>query len=185
LLTKQAQIKREKTKEDLRPFLTIQGQASALGAFPVDSILVLLFGAFLWGVSTVFYKKFLTRVDPFVTHFVQLAVGSVFLCVWVFGTGGFVVSADMTYVGLLIVSSPGALAAGNVVWLYLLKREEATTLSGSSLIIPAMALLFGWWILGESLDSVSVLGCALTLVGVCLVNLRRKNSAAPVGRDKV
>jgi len=102
-----------------------------------------------------------------------------------FGTGGFVGSADMTYVGLLIVSSPGALAAGNVVWLYLLKREEATTLSGSSLIIPAVALLFGWWILGESLDSVSVLGCALTLVGVCLVNLRRKNSAAPVGRDKV
>jgi len=88
LLTKQAQIKREKTKEDLRPFLTIQGQASALGAFPVDSILVLLFGAFLWGVSTVFYKKFLTRVDPFVTHFVQLAVGSVFLCVWVLGLAG-------------------------------------------------------------------------------------------------
>jgi drug/metabolite transporter (DMT)-like permease len=129
----------------------------------------------------VFYKKFLTQVDPFVTHFMQLAVGSVFLCGWVFGTGGFVVIGNMTYVGWLVVSSLGALAAGNIVWLYLLKREEATTLSGSSLVIPAVALLFGWWILGESLDSVSVLGCALTLVGVCLVNLRRKNGAAARG----
>jgi len=42
----------------------------------------------LWGVSIVFYKKFLTHVDPFVTHFVQLAVGSVFLCVWVLGLAG-------------------------------------------------------------------------------------------------
>jgi hypothetical protein len=30
LLTKQAQIKREKTKEEYTPFLTISGQASAL-----------------------------------------------------------------------------------------------------------------------------------------------------------
>lgn len=155
-----------------------------LGAVPVHSILVLLFGAFLWAVSVLFYKKFLTHVDPFVTHFLQLAVGSVFLCAWVFGTSGFVVSVDVTYVGLLIVSSTGALAAGNVLWLYLLKREEATTLSGSSLIIPAVALLFGWWILGENPSFESVLGSGLTLAGVYLVNLRRKNGASALGRGK-
>jgi len=155
-----------------------------LAAFPVDSILVMLLGAFLWAVSVLFYKKFLTHVDPFVTHFMQLAVGSVFLCAYVFGTNGFVVSADVTYVGLLIVSSTGALAAGNVVWLYLLKREEATTLSGSSLIIPAVALLFGWWILRESPGFESVLGSGLTLAGVYLVNLRRKNGSRVASQGK-
>ncbi len=155
-----------------------------LEAVPVHSILVLLFGAFLWAVSVLFYKKFLTHVDPFVTHFLQLAVGSVFLCAWVFGTSGFVVSVDVTYVGLLLVSSTGALAAGNVVWLYLLKREEATTLSGSSLIIPAVALLFGWWILGENPSFESFLGSGLTLAGVYLVNLRRKKGASALGRGK-
>jgi len=153
-------------------------------AFPADSILVMLFGAFLWAVSVLFYKRFLTHVDPFVTHFMQLAVGSVFLCAYVFGTSGFVVSADVTYVGLLIISSIGALAAGNVVWLYLLKKEEATTLSGSSLIIPAVALVFGRWILGESLGFESILGSGLTLAGVYLVNWRGRNNAHAASQGK-
>ena len=145
-----------------------------LGAFPVDSILTMLLGAFLWAVSVLYYKKFLAHVDPFVTHFMQMAVGSVFLSMYVFGVTGFAVSTDMNYVVLLLVSASGALAAGNVIWFYLLQKEEATTLSGSSLIIPVVAMFSGWLILNESLYLASVVGAALTLFGVYLVNFRRK-----------
>ena len=40
------------------------------------------------------------------------------------------------------------------------------------------------FVLHKFLVSVSVLGCALTFVGVCLVNLRRKNCAVAIGRGK-
>ena len=40
------------------------------------------------------------------------------------------------------------------------------------------------FVLHRFLVSVSVLGCALILVGVCLVNLIRKNAAAAMGRGK-
>ena len=40
------------------------------------------------------------------------------------------------------------------------------------------------FVLHRFLVSAAVLGCALILVGVCLVNLRRKNAAAAVGRGK-
>lgn len=49
---------------------------------------------------------------------------------------------------------------------------------------PAVALLFGGWILGENPSFESVLGSGLTLAGVYLVYLRRKNGASALGRGK-
>jgi drug/metabolite transporter (DMT)-like permease len=46
-----------------------------------------------------------------------------------------------------------------------LRDEEAITLSSSTLLVPAVALLFGWQFLGENLNFESLLGSALTLVG--------------------
>ncbi|MEM2094811.1 MAG: EamA family transporter, partial [Candidatus Bathyarchaeia archaeon] len=54
--------------------------------------------------------------------------------------------------------------------LFLLSKEDATVLSGSSLIVPLLALLIGWRVLGESVGAQSLLGATLTLCGVYLVN---------------
>jgi drug/metabolite transporter (DMT)-like permease len=78
-----------------------------------------------------------------------------------------------------MLSSIGALAVGNIIWFFLLKEEEATTLSGSSLIIPAVAMFFGWQILGENFNVASILGSALTIGGICLLNIKRKMSNTP------
>lgn len=144
------------------------------GSFTFDSALVMLFGAVLWAFAAVYYKKFLSHVDPLITHFSQLSVGVIPLIFLGLTTSNFVFPLDTSYVALLMISSVGALAVGNVIWLFLLKEEEATIVTGSSLIVPVIALFFGWQLLGENFGVESLLGSALTLAGVCLINVKRK-----------
>lgn len=146
------------------------------GSVTFYSALIMLFAAFLWALSVMYYKKYLNHVDPFVTHFLQLAFGVLPLTILSVTAGNFVFPMDATYVWLVLYSSVGALAIGNVIWFFLLKEEEATTLSGSSLIIPVVAMFFGWQLLGEGLGVESLFGSTLTLIGVGLINLKRRNA---------
>jgi len=144
------------------------------GSLTLSSALIMLLGAFLWATSVIHYKKFLNHMDPLITHFSQLSVGIVPLAFLSLTSGNFIFPVDSLYIEILVFSSVGALAVGNIIWFLLLKEEEATTLSGSSLIVPAIAMFFGWRLLGESFSAESLLGSALTLGGVYLLNIKRK-----------
>jgi drug/metabolite transporter (DMT)-like permease len=146
--------------------------AGRIGSFTINSVLVSLFGAFLWGASIVYCKKFLSEVDPYVTQFLALSVGTL-LSIGLNLTGkSFFFPIDVNYMLIVVYCSIGGLAMGNVIWLYLLEREEATILSGSSLIVPAIALLLGWLILGETLSSESLVGVGVTLLGIYVMHAR-------------
>ena len=56
-------------------------------------------------------------------------------------------------------------------------EEETTTVSGSSLLIPMVALISGWILLGEIIELTSVIGFVLILTGVFLVNMKPRNNA--------
>jgi drug/metabolite transporter (DMT)-like permease len=148
------------------------------GSFTLNYAFIMLLGAFLWAVAVIHYKKFLSHVDPFITHFAQLSVGVVPLVFLSLTMSPFNFPGDTLYVEVLVFSSVGALAVGNIIWFFLLREEEATTLSGSSLIIPVVAILFGWQLLGESFSTKSLFGSVLTLGGVCLLNVKKKVSNA-------
>lgn len=149
-----------------------------MSSFTLESSLVLLLTAFLWAISVVFYKKFLGLADPFVAVFLQMAIGSVLFIALDIGMGSLIFPANMQYVAIVLYSSIAGLAIANILWLQLLRDEEATTLSSSVLLVPAVALLFGWRLLGENLGIESLLGAALTLGGVFLANLSRNRSHA-------
>lgn len=149
---------------------------NAAGSFTVGSSLIMFFAAFLWAVSVIYYKKFLNHVDPFIAVFLQLAIGSVLFTALDLGMNSLNFPTNAQYIAIVVYSSAGGLALGNVFWLHLLRDEEAITLSSSTLLVPAVALLFGWQFLGESLNLESLLGSALTLVGVCLTIFAKNRS---------
>jgi probable blue pigment (indigoidine) exporter len=148
------------------------------GSFTISSGLIMFFSAFLWAISVVYYKKFLGHADPFVAVFLQLALGSTVFIVLDLGMNSLTFPTNMQYVAIVLYSAAGGLALGNMLWLHLLRDEEATTLSSSTLLVPAVALLFGWQFLGENLNLGSFLGSALTLGGVYLANTSRNLSHA-------
>jgi len=105
-----------------------------------------------------------------------LAIGSVLFTALDLGMNSLTFPTNAQYIAIVAYSSAGGLALGNVFWLHLLRDEEAITLSSSTLLVPAVALLFGWQFLGENLNLESLLGSAFTLVGVCLTNLAKNRS---------
>lgn len=144
----------------------------SLSSFSVDSTIILLLGALLWAVALVYYKRSLIHVDPLVTNFFQLSLGAIPLCMFSLFADGFVFPGDAAYVWIILYTSVGAFTIGSTVWLFIVKEEDVTVVAGSSFLVPLVALLFGWIFLGETVRIESMIGSALILAGVYLVNTK-------------
>jgi drug/metabolite transporter (DMT)-like permease len=72
---------------------------------------------------------------------------------------------------------PTALAF--TTWAYALARTSAGRLGVSTYAVPPIAILLGWWLLGEAPAALAYLGGVLCLVGV-YVSRRKPRSARPL-----
>jgi len=142
---------------------------SSLTALSYPDLMMFL-GAFTWAVTTVYYKKFLSHVNPTLANILLLGVGVLPLAALSLTREAFTFQWTGTNLGIVLYSSLAASAIGSTIWLILLKEEDAVTLSASSLIVPIIALLFGWQLLGENIEVESLIGSSLVLMGVYLVN---------------
>jgi len=134
------------------------------------STFLLIVGAFFWAVTVVFYKKFLSHIDPIVTNVFQFGWGSALLAILILGSGNFYFHPSTTYLVVILYTSLVAFGLAGIIWIYLLREEEATILSTSSLIIPVIAFFFGWLFFEEIIELKSLIGSLLILLGVYLVN---------------
>lgn len=136
----------------------------------LESFLLLILGAFLWAVTVIYYKKFLSNVEPTIVNVIQFMIGSAFLTPLAFMIDGLAFSWDALYLfSILYISLLGS-AMASTIWLLLLRDEEVTVISTSSFIVPVIAVLFGWLFLGESIAYNSILSVILVLSGIYLVN---------------
>jgi len=122
--------------------------------------LMLLLGAFTWAVTTVCYKKFLSHMNPTLANILLLGVGVLPLAALSLTREAFTFQWTGTHLGIVLYSSLGASAVGSTIWLILLKEEDVVTLSASSFIVPIVALLFGWQLLGENIEVESLIAQA-------------------------
>jgi drug/metabolite transporter (DMT)-like permease len=138
------------------------------------SSLILVSGAFFWAGSTVYYKKNLGLLDAFIVVYFQLAASLFPFAMFSALNNTLFVPLEATYLLVISYSAIGSMATGTLIWLFLLKREKATVLSGSSFAVPLVAIFLGWLFLEEDIAIHSVVGAAMVLGGVCLVNLHRE-----------
>lgn len=145
---------------------------SAPQTFFLNSFFFLILGAFLWAVTVIYYKKFLSYVEPATVNIVQFPIGSAFLFLLVFMSGGLVFSYDIYYIFSISYTSVLGSALASTIWLLLIREEEATVVSASSLVVPVIATLLGWLFMGEAVGYNFLLSLILVLTGLYLVNIR-------------
>ncbi len=145
----------------------VRGTSAVVFSLP---LLFLLLGALLWAVNVVYYKKFLSHVNPMIANCVTFIIGGLLVSVFAGASEGFFFPATMDYLFALLYNGVGASTVAWTIWIYLIREEETTTVSGSSLLVPMVALILGWILLREVVEPRSVITFALILAGVFLVN---------------
>jgi len=135
-----------------------------------SSTLFLLLGAFLWAVSIVYYKKFLSHIEPIIVNVFQMSFGAGLLGLIAKFSEELDFPASTEYLMIVLYASIAASALAFTLWIHLLREEEATVLSSSSLIVPMVALFFGWLLLKETVELRALIGAVLVIFGVYLVN---------------
>lgn len=131
---------------------------------------------FTWSLGTVMAKQWNSPgVSPLLNAGLQITAG---------GLGGFVMSFffDTTHTihhttqGWIAVAYLALIGSALAFTLYMfaLKHLSATITSLYTYINPVVAILLGWALLGEALTPWEVAGMSLTILGVYVVNSRKR-----------
>lgn len=67
--------------------------------------------------------------------------------------------------------------AGYSIWYYLLKKHPISTVAPFTLLIPVFAVALGVFLFNEQLNSMKIIGSALTIGGVGIIVIRRPKTA--------
>ncbi len=85
--------------------------------------------------------------------------------------------ADSTAWGIYLGIVPTAIAF--TTWAYALSRTTAGKMASVSYLVPALAVLMGWVILGETPEALALVGGAIVLAGVVVAQRRSPVPAPP------
>ncbi|MCM2563677.1 DMT family transporter [Lutimaribacter sp. EGI FJ00015] len=120
--------------------------------------------------ATLFEKWHGRRTDPVIGGIVQYAVGFVVMApiALSFGLG------SVNWTGDLFISLAYLVLANSIVsislYVGLVQRGDATRISSLMYLVPPLAMLLAWAILGEIMTPMAMAGMAVCVTGVWLVN---------------
>ncbi len=142
--------------------------------------LALLLASLSWAMGSIYLKRAKPATPPFMSAAMQSLIAGVVLCAigilsgeiprwtWTYDA--------MTSLAYLIVFGS---CFGYAAYAWLLHEVSPATLGTYAYVNPAIAVVLGWWWLGESLDAVQLGGMSVILAGVVLVTTARPRTVVP------
>jgi drug/metabolite transporter (DMT)-like permease len=141
--------------------------------------LILLFGAFAEAWYYILQKPFLRRYSGVEVSTWALIAATLPMLIFLPGLGGQIAGATATETGSVIYVALGAGVVGYACMAIVNSRLPASVAAVLMAGLPPVALVTAWIWLGDVPATVSILGGALSLVGVLLVTLRGVEAAGP------
>ena len=86
--------------------------------------------------------------------------------------GSFVRAFDGFQLAIFLIHSLGAVAAGFVLWFWLLLRYPASSVASFSFLTPVLSAGLGWLVLNEPVSVALPVALALLVAGLVLINRR-------------
>jgi drug/metabolite transporter (DMT)-like permease len=142
--------------------------------------------ALAYAAAVVIQKPVLTRVSGLQVTFLACAVGAIACLPFGPTLAGEAGDARGSAIAWAIYLGVAPTAIGFTTWAYALARTTAGRTGATLYLVPPLAILMGWAILGESPPALAFAGGALCLAGVVVARgqlrrLRRPGPAAAPG----
>jgi drug/metabolite transporter (DMT)-like permease len=131
-------------------------------------ILLCVVAAFAYSVAVVVQKPVLARVSAFQVTWLGCAAATVACLPFAPTLATEAAKADATAIGWTIYLGVFPTALGFAAWTFALRRTSAGRMGSLTYLIPLVAILLGWALLGETPPSLAAAGGALCLAGVYL-----------------
>ena len=134
-------------------------------------------------VSAVLYKRIHTKIHVLTATAWQYILGSIPLVVIMAfrDLDGLRSWSSISLGAALFLGLIGS-AGASITWLYLLKLLPIVPLTAMTLLVPALAGLWGWAIYGFSYSGAAAIAIVLLLAGVALAGLPQQPKMMPLNR---
>ena len=141
------------------------------GDSPAWAYAALLAGSICWSIGTIYFKRVHGHFDFLWLNFYQSLYGLLPLAVAALLTEhNAPIEWSLTLWLSIFFWGALAMGLGRLLWFYLLKRQQASVLSAYVFLSPLVAVISGVLILHEAVNPGLILGGALILAGIYLVN---------------
>jgi drug/metabolite transporter (DMT)-like permease len=136
-------------------------------------VALLIVAAFAYATAVVIQKPVLARASPLHVTLLGCAAGAVVCLPFAPTLVGELDDAGSTAIGWMVYLGVAPTALGFATWTYALSRTSAGRLASLAYLIPVVAILLGWALLGETPPRLAAVGGALCLAGVSLARRRQ------------
>jgi drug/metabolite transporter (DMT)-like permease len=145
----------------------------ALGSSKTDArggvgIALLIIAAFAYATAVVIQKPVLARVSPLQVTWLGCAPATLVCLPFAPTLVGELDGAGATGIGWILYLGVVPTALGFATWAYALRRMSAGRLAALADLIPVVATLLGWALLGETPPWLAALGGAFCIAGVAV-----------------
>jgi len=122
--------------------------------------LIVLSATVLWSTTTIAFRKYLKELNAGVVTFYRFLFASLAFAGYLMFSSGFgKVNTYQLMIGIVV-------GIGTIIYFEGLKRNNAAEVSALELSTPLFAALLGFFILGELVTQIQILGMSLLLPGV-------------------
>lgn len=129
----------------------------------------MLINAILNAMGTIYVKKYLNRVSPFVISSSQFLLGSIFLIL--IGYIGMSTSLIFSRKSILLIIYTSLISSiAFTLWYFILKEYKASEIAFLRLFIPFFGTFLSAMILDESLSFSILIGLVFVIFGIIIIN---------------
>lgn len=161
----------------------LTGPAAMPGGVNIDRVgaLVMLLSSFAWAAGSLYARRARMARCPLLSTAMQLLTGGAALLVAGLAMGEWgkldIAQISMASIWAFVFLTFGSLAA-YTAYTWLMTVESPAKISTYAYVNPVVAVLLGWMLAGEVLDSRTVLALGIILAGVGAINFPRIRKVA-------
>ena len=163
---------------------TVIGVATSSGSAGPDAslgIALCLLAAVGYGVGVVLQKPAVRDTPALIVTWLACLVGAVVLLPFAPQLAGEIGTAAPEALAWLVYLGVFPTAIAFTTWAYALSRTTAGRLGSTTYLVPAIAIVMGWFVLGEIPPIAALVGGAIAIGGVVIARSRpARRTAAPV-----